>query len=108
MDFMWVYGDYELMPWVVDIGLVCLGEPVCGIGVLWEVKTNEVLGWWICVWVVGFVWTCLAVFVFVRVEFGSCVRQAVYGLMIIAVDICFVCMWMRFYEYIEITVNPSV
>ena len=39
---------------------------------------------------------------------GICVRQAVCGLMIKAVDICFVCMWMRFYEQIEITVNPSV
>ena len=47
-------------------------------------------------------------FVFVRVEFSSCVSQAVCGLMIIAVDICFGCMWIRFCEQIEIIVNPSV
>jgi hypothetical protein len=34
------------MPWVVDMGLVCLGEPVCGIGVLCVIKTLEVVGLW--------------------------------------------------------------
>jgi hypothetical protein len=32
----------------VGVDVVCLGA-------LCEVKTNEVLGLWICVWVVGFV-----------------------------------------------------
>ena len=78
------------------------------LGALCEVKTNEVLGLWICVWVVGFVWTrfgsvnvwfvkceasrvwdCDHVWFFV--EFNSCVRQAVCGLVTMVVGRCF-CM----------------
>jgi hypothetical protein len=46
-----------VMPWVLYswwCGLIFLGEPVW-VGGLCEVKTMEVSGLWIFVWVVGFV-----------------------------------------------------
>jgi|UniRef100_A0A2N9EZ05 hypothetical protein len=46
MYLKWACGEYGFMPWVVDMGLVCLGEPVCGIGVLCVIKTIEVVGLW--------------------------------------------------------------
>jgi hypothetical protein len=47
---MKVVGFVFMVVWVDFF----LGEPVW-VGGLCEVKTNEVLGLWICVWVVGFV-----------------------------------------------------
>ena len=93
------------------------------LGALCDVKTNEVLGLWICVWVVGFVWTCFGSVnvwfvkceashvwacdhVWFFVEFNSCVRQAVCGLVIRVVDRCFCMQVDEIYEQITILYCP--